>query len=124
LNLLLDTHVLIWWLADHHRLTKKVRKSIEEADAVWVSAVTGWEIEVKRARGLLEAPEDLEGALRLNHFKALPLRFAHAVLAARLPSIHRDPFGRMLVAQAKHEGLTLATVDRELAKYGVPVIAG
>ena len=124
MNLLLDTHVLLWWLSDNPRLSKKGRKSIEDADTVWVSAVTGWEIEAKRARGLLEAPGDLEEALRFNDFRPLPLRFGHAVAAGQLPTIHRDPFDRMLVAQAKMEGLVLVTVDKEIAKYGVAVIAG
>lgn len=124
MNLLLDTHVLLWWLSDNPRLSKKGRKSIEDADTVWVSAVTGWEIEAKRARGLLEAPGDLEEALRFSNFKPLPLRFEHATAAGRLPAIHRDPFDRMLVAQAKLEGLVLVTVDKEMAKYGVAVIAG
>ena len=124
MNLLLDTHVLLWWLSDNPRLSKKGRKSIEDADTVWVSAVTGWEIETKRARGLLEAPGDWEEALRFTDSRPLPLRFGHAVAAGQLPAIHRDPFDRMLVAQAKLEGLVLVTVDKEIAKYGVAVIAG
>jgi PIN domain nuclease of toxin-antitoxin system len=66
----------------------------------------------------------LEEALRFNDFRPLPLRFGHAVAAGQLPAIHRDPFDRMLVAQAKLEGLVLVTVDKEIAKYGVAVIAG
>ncbi len=122
LNLLLDTHILLWWLTDSRRLSKKARTAIEESDIVWVSAVSAWELETKRARGLLDAPHDLEATLRARDLRPLPLTMAHAIAAARLPFHHRDPFDRMLVAQAAIESLTLLTADKQQAAYGVPVI--
>ena len=101
MNLLLDTHILLWWLGDSARLSKKARRAIEDAETAWVSAATGWEIETKRGRGLLEAPDNLEETLRACSLPTLPLSLAHAIAAARLPMIHRDPFDRMLVAQAR-----------------------
>jgi len=122
LNLLLDTHILIWWLADSPRLSKKARNAIEKSEIVWVSAVSAWEIEVKRARGLLEAPDNLEATLHARNLQMLSLTVGHAVAAAHLPPIHRDPFDRMLVAQAVMESLTLLTRDPKQAAYRVPVI--
>ena len=122
MNLLLDTHILLWWLADSPRLSKRARRAIEESGAVFVSAVSAWEIELKRTRGLLRAPDNLEATLRARDLRPLSLTVAHAVAAGRLPLYHRDPFDRMLVAQASLESLTLLTVDKQQAAYGVPVI--
>jgi PIN domain nuclease of toxin-antitoxin system len=122
LNLLLDTHVLLWWLADSRRLSKRARTVIEDSEIVWVSAVSAWEIETKRARGLLEAPDDLETTLRAHDLKSLALTMAHAVAAGRLPHHHRDPFDRMLIAQAAIESLALLTADKQQAAYDVQVI--
>jgi PIN domain nuclease of toxin-antitoxin system len=122
LNLLLDTHILIWWLADSPRLSKKARAAIENSEIVWASAVSAWEIEVKRARGLLEAPDDLEATLLSRDLRMLSLTVAHAIAAAHLPPLHRDPFDRMLVAQSAIESLTLLTADQRQAAYDVPVI--
>ena len=122
MNLLLDTHILLWWLADSPRLSKRARRAIEESGAVFVSAVSAWEIELKRTRGLLRAPDNLEATLRARDLRPLSLTVAHAVAAGRLPLYHRDPFDRMLVAQASLESLTLLTADKQQAVYGVPVI--
>ena len=122
MNLLLDTHILLWWLGDSPRLSKKARRAIEESEAVFVSAVSAWEIELKRARGLLRAPDNLEATLRARDLQTLSLTVAHAIAAGRLPLYHRDPFDRMLVAQASLESLTLLTADKQQAAYGVPVI--
>jgi len=122
LNLLLDTHILLWWLGDSPRLSKKARRAIEESATVFVSAVSAWEIELKRARGLLRAPNNLEATLRARDLQTLSLTVPHAIAAGRLPLYHRDPFDRMLVAQASLESLTLLTADKQQAAYGVPVI--
>jgi PIN domain nuclease of toxin-antitoxin system len=122
LNVLLDTHILIWWLADSPRLSKKARNAIENSEIVWASAVSAWEIEVKRARGLLEAPDDLEATLRARDLRMLSLSVAHAIAAAQLPALHRDPFDRMLVAQTAIESLKLLTADPRHAAYDVPEI--
>ena len=122
MSLLLDTHILLWWLADSPRLSRKARKAIQDAEAVWVSAVSAWEIAVKRSRGLLEAPDNLEATLRARDIQPLPLTMAHATVAGRLPFHHRDPFDRMLIAQAMAESLTLLTADRQQTLYEVPAI--
>ncbi len=123
MSLLLDTHVLLSWLADDPRLPAAVRDVIRDPKrAVWVSAATAWEISIKRALGKLEAPEDLPAAMEANGFRPLAIQVAHALAAGALPKIHEDPFDRLLVAQARLEGLTLVTADERLAAYGVPVI--
>lgn len=122
MNLLLDTHILLWWLADSPRLSKKARKAIQDSEIVWVSAVSTWEIELKRSRGMLEAPDNLEATLRARDLDSLPVTIAHTVAGARLPLHHRDPFDRILIAQATIESLMLLTADKQQAAYDVPVI--
>ena len=123
MKLLLDTHVLLWWLADDRRLTARGRHWIAQADqAVFVSAASGWEIAIKRALGKLQAPSNLAAMLVENQFAELPIRIAHAEQAARLPRIHEDPFDRMLIAQAMHENLILLTHDKQLAGYPVETL--
>lgn len=118
MNLLLDTNVLLWWLADSPRLSRDARKIITSSPVVFVSAATTWEIEIKRALGKLKAPEDLEEELSASHFVPLAITVAHSIAAAKLPRHHDDPFDRMLIAQASLEGLTLVTSDRKLGDYG------
>lgn len=122
MNLLLDTNVLVWWLLKSKRLSQNAFRLIAECDLVFVSAVSVWEIEIKRSRGNLDAPDDLERALGQRGIRPLPVTFAHATAAGRLPPVHRDPFGRMLVAQAIAESLTLLTADPALARYGCRTI--
>ena len=120
MKLLLDTHILLWWLAADRRLPVRGREAIAAADnLVFISAVSGWEIAIKKAIGKLNAPDDLAGMLAENQFLELPLRLAHAEQLARLPDIHQDPFDRMLVAQAMQENLTLVTHDPQLTRYPV-----
>ncbi len=120
MKLLLDTHILLWWLAADRRLPVRGREAIAAADnLVFISAVSGWEIAIKKAIGKLNAPDNLAGMLAENQFLELPLRLAHAEQLARLPDIHQDPFDRMLVAQAMQENLTLVTHDPQLTRYPV-----
>jgi PIN domain nuclease of toxin-antitoxin system len=121
LNLLLDTNVLLWWLANSPRLTKAARDSIVASPLAYVSAATTWEIGIKRALGKLEAPDDLEGAIAASQFVQLPITIAHSMVAAKLPRHHDDPFDRMLIAQAGLESLTLVTGDRRLKGYGAGI---
>jgi PIN domain nuclease of toxin-antitoxin system len=119
-RLLLDTHALIWVSED--RLAPGAREAIKEgAEAVVVSAATVWEIEIKRALAKLRAPEDVTGLVDESGFERLMITFEHANEAGRLPLHHGDPFDRMLIAQARVEGLTLATADARLRRYDVPV---
>jgi PIN domain nuclease of toxin-antitoxin system len=123
-NLLLDTHILLWWLSKSRRLSRSAEKAICDCEQVYVSAATAWEIGIKAAAGKLEFHGDLQDQLRLNGFSALHVTVAHALKAAQLPLHHRDPFDRMLVAQASLESLTLLTNDERLKAYGIPAIFG
>ncbi|HEY9417830.1 MAG TPA: type II toxin-antitoxin system VapC family toxin [Pseudonocardia sp.] len=123
MKLLLDTHALLWWLFRIPRLGGKTRARVGSPDnEVFVSAVSGYEITVKQSVGKLEAPSDLEDQISVNGFRSLPLTLHHATVAGELPLHTRDPFDRMLVAQARCEGLTLVTADRAVRVYDVPIL--
>jgi len=123
MNLLLDTHVLLWWLDDHPTLSKKAKTAIaDEKNLVFVSAVVIWEIRIKQALGKLKIPRSFRNVLDDQPFETLDITVEHAHAVGDLPTHHRDPFDRMLVAQAKVEGLTLVTRDIGLKKYKIPVI--
>ena len=121
--LLLDTHVVLWWLQDDDRLGPSARQLIADQPRVSVSAVTVWEIAIKAALGKLEPPTDWPDDMETEGFDPLPIGFAHAVEAARLPRLHADPFDRMLVAQARTEGFILVTADPRISRYDVPTMA-
>ena len=113
--------MLLWTSVDE--LGDEARELIErEATSVHVSAASIWEIEIKRATGRLAAPGDLVSMVRKSGFVPVPMTFEHAVEAGRLPMLHGDPFDRMLVAQARVEGLTLATADAMLSGYDVRTV--
>jgi PIN domain nuclease of toxin-antitoxin system len=119
LKILLDTHVLLWWLADSPSLSGQARALITDpANAVFVSAVSHWEIRLKESLGKLRLPRDFEERLGAEFFESLPLTSSQARQVALLPWHHRNPFDRMLVAQARTEGLTLLTADDAVAAYG------
>jgi PIN domain nuclease of toxin-antitoxin system len=123
MTLLLDTHVLLWWLGDPEQLSRSAKKAIQDgSNRVYVSSAVAWEIAIKKSLGKLDAPDDLEEMMDANRFIPLPVTIAHALSVLSLPNHHRDPIDRMLVAQALHEGLRLVTRDREIAKYPVPQI--
>lgn len=123
MRLLLDTHVLLWWLDRYQAIPVKTQKILEDGHhTVFVSAVTAWEITIKQALGKLHAPDTLEEALAVNHFLPLPISFQHAVVAGRLPRYHDDPFDRMLIAQAQTENLTCVTHDERFRKYDVSIL--
>ena len=121
MRLLLDTHVLIWW-DEGARLSAAARTAIETADQVYVSAVSGWEIALKTALGKLRPTRRLAQAVEESGFEELPLRIRHSEALTRLPPLHRDPFDRMLVAQAIADRLTLVSRERAFTGYDVPVI--
>jgi PIN domain nuclease of toxin-antitoxin system len=123
-KLLLDTHALLWWLADDARLGRRARRAITApTNLVFVSAATAWEIAIKRALGKLVAPGDVEEWLVASNFQPLPIRIVEAVASAELPPHHRDPFDRLLVAQAQIGRMTIVTGDEEIAKYGVSLLS-
>lgn len=121
-RLLLDTCILIWWRADDPRLGATARRAIREASEVFVSAVAAWEISIKTSIGKLVVPELISSALPALGLIELPITIAHAERAGALPAHHKDPFDRMLVAQASHEGLTLVTCDHVFQSYDVRVL--
>jgi PIN domain nuclease of toxin-antitoxin system len=121
-SLLLDTHVVLWWLTDDPTLSDDIKTRLDHDPDVYVSAATVWEVTIKQAAGKLTAPADLPERIRGSGFAELAVRSEHAIAAGRLPLIHRDPFDRMLVAQAQCEDLTLVTRDPRCQKYEVPVL--
>ena len=119
----LDTHTFLWWLEDPRLLSEAARKAIGDGrNTVYVSAVVVWEIVIKRALGKLDAPDDLEGAMAANRFLPVPIIVPHVLAVRSLPDHHRDPFDRLLIAQARHEGFHLISRDSRVALYGVPQI--
>lgn len=121
MRLLLDTHVLLWWLDDDPKLAKTARAIIANPDNdVLVSSASLWEIAIKEALGRLDVElDDLEQAIARNGFRPLLISFNHALTAGQLPMAHRDPFDRMLVAQASVEELRLMSHDRVFLRDGL-----
>ena len=123
MSLLLDTHILLWWLADDPQLGQAARDRITDpAQRVLVSAASIWEIGIKQAIGKLKVPEPILQAIQDGGFEELTITGHHAELAACLPEHHKDPFGRMLIAQAKLEGLILVTADSAIHAYDVTIL--
>jgi len=123
LNLLLDTHVLIWALENNPTLSDPARKAIVDGgNPVFVSAVSVWEISVKQAMGKLRVPDNLIEEIRIHRFTPLEINLQHAELAGRLPAIHKDPFDRMLIAQSILEKLYIVTRDQVMNRYDVSVL--
>ena len=121
--LLLDAHALLWWLADDVTLDAQARATIADpSNDVLVSAATVWEIAIKRALGKLDAPTGLTEAIDRTGFDVLPIIGADGARAGALPLHHRDPFDRMLIAQASRLGALIVSRDAAFADYGVPVL--
>jgi PIN domain nuclease of toxin-antitoxin system len=122
-RLLLDTQVYLWYLADSRKLSAKARSEITSAEEVFVSAASIWEAAVKVAIGKLDAvPDDLVAGIGASGFAELPVSARHAARVVTLPRHHRDPFDRLLVAQAIHEPLHLLTADAALQRYSELVV--
>ena len=118
MRILLDTHLLLWALAEPEKLSATTRNRLDAAE-VFVSAASVWEVSIKVALGKLEAdPSELLAASEPAGFELLPITGLHAAAVAALPLLHRDPFDRMLVAQARTEPLILLTNDTVLEQYG------
>ncbi|MBV8211787.1 MAG: type II toxin-antitoxin system VapC family toxin [Verrucomicrobia bacterium] len=114
----LDTHVLLCALSAPEQLSKPARDAIEDpANIVFVSAAVAWEIEIKAALGKLRAPSDLVNQLAAANFQELPITVEHTLALKQLPNLHRDPFDRIMLAQAKAAGLTFVTADPEVLQY-------
>ena len=123
MRLLLDTHVLLWLVSDSPKLKSNARTLIRDAERIYVSPVTIWEISIKVSLGKLKAdPDELIAEMRKNGFEELPVYARHAKEVAKLPMLHGDPFDRLLVAQAKAELLHLLTCDTHLSPYSDLVV--
>jgi PIN domain nuclease of toxin-antitoxin system len=121
--LLLDTHVVLWCLGDVNRLSPAAHDAIASGvTPIYVSAASIWEIAIKRNSGKLKAPDDLVQRISEARFEELPISHRHADLAGGLPLHHRDPFDRMIVAQARCNDFTVVTRDERIAAYGVPLL--
>ena len=119
MRILLDSHVVLWWLEDNKLMGSQSRQLIGSADEAFVSAATHWELGIKRALGKLSMPDGLREVVAADGLDSLAITAEHAELAPQLPAHHRDPFDRMLVAQAQLEALVLVTADSKLAAYDV-----
>ncbi|MFJ1926031.1 type II toxin-antitoxin system VapC family toxin [Streptomyces sp. NPDC088131] len=122
MRLLLDTRVVMWWIADAPQLSASYKELLETEPVVYVSAVSAWEITVKQFLGSFEGPGDLAEQVRDLQFRDLPITAAHGVRRGRLPMVHTDPFDRMLIAQAQAEGLALVTRSPWIPQYDVQVM--
>ncbi|HEV2720595.1 MAG TPA: type II toxin-antitoxin system VapC family toxin [Thermoanaerobaculia bacterium] len=119
MRLLLDTHVLLWWLGGDRRLSRTIRDTLRSSDSdIAVSAATIWEIAIKRALGRIDVEmKELLAAIAADGFAELPVRFAHSMAVEALPRHHDDPFDRMLIVQAIAEGRRLVTHDGTILEY-------
>jgi PIN domain nuclease of toxin-antitoxin system len=121
-SLLLDTHVALWGLTGDAELTAEFLDRLRHDPDIYLSPVAVWEVAIKQTAGKLPGPSNLAERVRDMGFRELPVTSNHAILAARLPMHHRDPFDRMLIAQATLEGLTLATRDHQIHQYQVSTL--
>jgi PIN domain nuclease of toxin-antitoxin system len=123
MNVLLDTHVVLWAFTEDPRLSGRARDAIVDGgNLVFVSAASAWEISIKKAIGKLQAPNDFLEEVHLHRFTTLDITCEHALRVEQLPLVHADPFDRLLVAQSIHERLTLVTHDHRLEEYGGPIL--
>ena len=119
-RLLLDTHVFLWWLCDDPQLGKVARLAISDPrNQVFISAVSLWEASIKKSSGKLSAPDDLDAIVEEEGFSKLPISLYHGDQAGLLPQYHKDPFDRMLVAQAQSEGLVIVTNGKFVTQYNI-----
>lgn len=124
MRLLLDTHIVLWAMADDARLPPVLRDAITRAQALFISAATVWEVAIKASLGKLDVPADLFDRALAAGAQPLPITWTHARAVAGLPHHHADPFDRLLIAQAGTERLTLVSVDRQFRAYDVPLLGG
>jgi len=124
---LLDTHTFLWWITDNLKLSSRVRKIISDGkNELFLSAASGWEIAIKAQLGRIKIPDKPElfisEQMLANAIQGLPIQISHALYVYNLPPHHRDPFDRMLVAQAQLEGLPILTDDPQISQYQAKVI--
>lgn len=119
---LLDTHVLIWSLSNPDRLERRHIEILDGARPTFISIVSLWEIAIKESLSKITMPDGYIAGIEASSTSILPVRHDHVELVRRLPLHHRDPFDRMLIAQAQVEGLTILSVDRHFSAYDVAVV--
>ena len=124
MRLLLDTHAFLWWVGNNDALSKKARAAIADADnECFLSIASTWELAIKLSLGKLKLPEPIErfvpAQLAANGFVQLPIEFRHAAKVATLSLHHRDPFDRLLIAQAIEEKMPIVSGDAMFKRYGV-----
>jgi PIN domain nuclease of toxin-antitoxin system len=122
MSLLLDTHIALWAITGDATLDEEFLDRLRHDPDIFLSPVSLWEITIKQATGKLAGPADLAERVRDMGFRELPVTYAHAIAAGRLPPHHRDPLDRMLVAQAAVEGLTLVSRDESIGRYDVDIL--
>jgi len=127
MRVLLDTHTFLWWISNDTRLSSRAREIISDGNnELLLSAASGWEIAIKVRLGRLQLPYEPERfipeQLAINAIQSLPIKMSHALHTYNLPIYHRDPFDRIIIAQAQLEGLPILTSDPQIAKYKVEII--
>lgn len=123
MRLLIDTHVLLWWLDDPLRISEVARDRISDPEnEVFVSAVSCWEIAIKRGLGKLKAPDNIDDVIAQCGFLELAISISHSLKTETLPLFHRDPFDRMLIAQSLCESAVMVSHDRVFERYGIPLV--
>lgn len=124
MRLLLDTHILLWWLTDPDRIPKESREAVRDGNnQAFVSSASAWEIAIKRRLGKLRGPADLKDQIHKARFELLNITIDHALGVGDLPDHHSDPFDRLLVSQALFDGLTIVTLDPRIQRYDVAVLS-
>lgn len=123
MNLLLDTHILLWWLDNNEKLPEKYLKVISNSNNIcFISSATIWEISIKSALGKLEIPDNFTDILQDEGFSELPVSWKHAAMVRQLPFHHKDPFDRLIIAQTIVEDFTLLTVDKIIPQYCIKIL--
>jgi len=123
MNLLLDTHIILWWLDNNNKLLDKYFSAIADSNNIcYISSAVIWEISIKSALGKLEIPDNFTDILQQEGFSELPVSWNHAAMVRQLPFYHKDPFDRLIIAQAIIEDLTLLTVDKVIPEYEVKIL--
>jgi len=127
MKVLLDTHAFLWWITDDPKLSSRAREIISNIkNELFFSAASGWEISIKVQIGRLKLPDEpqrfIHGQMRTNAIQSLPILMSHALHVSTLPDHHRDPFDRLLIAQAQLEGFPILSADPQMAKYQIEAI--
>lgn len=123
MNYLLDTHVLLWWLAEPKKLSKRAFEIIaDQENEINVSSISFWELAIKSSIGRVTIPQNLLSIIEHNNFAILPMIAEEALSTLDLPNLHKDPFDRLLIAQTKYNGLIFITRDETIQDYPITLI--